>query len=43
MSITARVRERHTQNKQWQPNLPADMATSPHPAQTDTDGCAVEK
>jgi len=42
MPITARVRERYTQNKQRQPNLPAGMATSPYPAQVDANGCVVE-
>lgn len=32
-----------TQNKWWQTYLSAGMATAPHPAQVDANGCIVEE
>lgn len=32
-----------TQNKWWQTYLSAGMATAPHPAQIDANGCFMEK
>jgi hypothetical protein len=43
MPIIARVRKRHPQNEQWQPNLPTDVVAPSHPAQIIPNGRYVEK